>query len=102
MLILKKILHLVLFASAVFLFVLHVREVFVIFSKGRTNFSTKKEHYKELQLPAITLCSYQVYDWDKLKSYNLSSGFKAMNENSNNMGNKTVYDIFEEVSFFCS
>jgi hypothetical protein len=97
MLIFKKLLHVILFAFAVFLFVLHVRKIFATFSKGRTNFSTQTDHFEELQLPAVTLCSSQVYDWDILKSYNLSSGFLTINEN-NSIGNKTVYDIFDEVS----
>jgi hypothetical protein len=79
------------------LVVLHVYEVFDLFSHGRTNFSTKKVHFEKLELPAVTLCSSQSYDWDMLTSYNLTTGLRLMNEN-NNMGNKTVYDIFEEVS----
>jgi hypothetical protein len=96
-LILRKLLLLGLFATALFLFVLHVHGVFDLFSNGRTNFSTKKVHFKRLELPAVTLCSSDSFDWDMLKSYNLSNGLRKMNEN-NNMGNKTVYDIFEEVS----
>jgi hypothetical protein len=97
MLILKRVLHVLLFGSAVFLFVLHVREVFEIFSEGRTNFSTKKEHSKKLQLPAVTLCSSPMYDKNKLKSYNIIFLLNKINE-TNNMGNKTLYDIFDEVS----
>jgi hypothetical protein len=96
-LILKKLLHLLIFASAVFLFVLHVHGVVDLFSNGRTNFSVKKVNYERLELPAVTLCSAQSFDWAMLKSYNLSNRFQIINEN-NNIGNKTVYDIFEEVS----
>jgi hypothetical protein len=95
--ILKTFLRSVLFASAVFLFVLHVYGVFDLFSNGRTNFSIKKVNFEKLELPAVTLCSSQSFDWDALTSYNLSTGLRIMNEN-NNMGNKTVFDIFEEVS----
>jgi hypothetical protein len=95
----KSVVRACLMSIALVMFVLHVHGVVEKYFDRRTNFSTKETRPVALKYPTFSFCPSQAFQKDKIKHYNISSKFLHMNTNNQQLYNKSVWDVFQDVSY---
>jgi hypothetical protein len=95
----KKVVKACLMSIALVLFVLHVHGVVVKYIEGRTNFSTKETGPEGVKFPTYTICPSHRFQEDKIEHYNITSGFSLLDTNNQQLYNKSVWEVFQNVTY---